>query len=56
MVTVGHHRAVEVLLHDARRPARVDGAGRLVALADQDRARWHRAQIDERAPGRSATT
>jgi RNA polymerase sigma-70 factor (ECF subfamily) len=36
-----------MLLHDARRDARVDGTGELVLLADQDRARWDRAQIDE---------
>ena len=29
-----------VLLQDSRRDTRVDGAGRLVLLADQDRARW----------------
>jgi RNA polymerase sigma-70 factor (ECF subfamily) len=36
-----------MLLHDARREARVDGSGRLVALEDQDRGRWRRAEIDE---------
>jgi RNA polymerase sigma-70 factor, ECF subfamily len=36
-----------MLLHDSRRPARLDGAGRLVLLADQDRSRWDRARIDE---------
>ena len=36
-----------MLLTDARRDARVDAAGELVLLADQDRARWDRAQIDE---------
>ncbi len=36
-----------MLLHDARRDARVDDAGELRLLADQDRARWDRAQIDE---------
>ncbi|HWE31402.1 MAG TPA: sigma-70 family RNA polymerase sigma factor [Polyangia bacterium] len=36
-----------MLLTDARRDARVDAAGDLVLLADQDRARWDRAQIDE---------
>jgi RNA polymerase sigma-70 factor, ECF subfamily len=36
-----------MLLHDARRPARIDDTGNLVLLADQDRTRWHRAQIDE---------
>jgi RNA polymerase sigma-70 factor, ECF subfamily len=38
-----------MLLHDARRAARVDGAGDLVTLEDQDRAQWHRAEIDEGA-------
>jgi RNA polymerase sigma-70 factor (ECF subfamily) len=36
-----------MLLTDARRDARVDAAGDLVLLADQDRGRWDRAQIDE---------
>jgi RNA polymerase sigma-70 factor, ECF subfamily len=36
-----------MLLHDARRETRTDAAGELVLLADQDRARWDRAQIDE---------
>jgi RNA polymerase sigma-70 factor (ECF subfamily) len=36
-----------MLLHDARRESRLDDAGRLVALADQDRTRWRRSQIDE---------
>ncbi len=36
-----------MLLHDARRVARVDEAGELVLLEDQDRARWDRAQIAE---------
>ena len=36
-----------MLLHDARRDARTDGNGELVPLAEQDRARWDRAQIDE---------
>ncbi len=36
-----------MLLHDARRDARVDAHGDLVLLEDQDRARWDRAQIDE---------
>jgi RNA polymerase sigma-70 factor (ECF subfamily) len=36
-----------MLLHDARREARVDEAGELVLLEDQDRARWDRAQIAE---------
>jgi RNA polymerase sigma-70 factor (ECF subfamily) len=36
-----------MLLHDARRAARVDGAGDLVLLEDQDRALWDAAQIAE---------
>jgi RNA polymerase sigma-70 factor, ECF subfamily len=36
-----------MLLHDARRDARVDASGELVLLADQDRARWDRGQIEE---------
>ncbi len=36
-----------MLLHDARRDTRVDAAGELVLLADQDRTRWHRDQIEE---------
>ena len=36
-----------MLLHDARRDARIDEAGRLVPLEDQDRARWRRAEIAE---------
>jgi RNA polymerase sigma-70 factor (ECF subfamily) len=38
-----------MLLHDARATARTSAAGDLVLLADQDRARWNRAQIDEGA-------
>jgi RNA polymerase sigma-70 factor (ECF subfamily) len=38
-----------LLLTDARRGTRVDAAGRLVLLADQDRSRWDRAAIDEGA-------
>ncbi|MGI5212493.1 RNA polymerase sigma factor [Plantactinospora sp. CA-290183] len=38
-----------MLLHDARRPARLDAAGDLVTLADQDRSRWDQAQIAEGA-------
>jgi len=37
------------LLTDARRDARVDHEGRLVLLADQDRSRWNRAEIEEGA-------
>ncbi|HEX4082133.1 MAG TPA: sigma-70 family RNA polymerase sigma factor, partial [Acidimicrobiales bacterium] len=36
-----------MLLHDARRPARVDGAGDVVVLDRQDRARWDRSKIAE---------
>jgi RNA polymerase sigma-70 factor (ECF subfamily) len=36
-----------MLLHDARRDARVDEQGALVLLEDQDRARWDRGQIAE---------
>ena len=36
-----------MLLHDARRAARVTSAGELVLLGDQDRSLWHRDQIDE---------
>jgi RNA polymerase sigma-70 factor, ECF subfamily len=36
-----------MLLHDSRREARVDPAGDLVLLEDQDRARWDREEIEE---------
>jgi len=36
-----------MLLQHARRDARVDEAGRLVLLPDQDRSRWDRGQIAE---------
>ncbi len=36
-----------MLLTDARRPARTDADGRLVPLAEQDRARWNTAFIAE---------
>ncbi len=36
-----------MLLHDARRDARVDANGDLVLLEEQDRSRWDRAQIAE---------
>jgi RNA polymerase sigma-70 factor (ECF subfamily) len=36
-----------MLLTDARRPARTTTDGDLVLLADQDRSRWDRAEIDE---------
>ncbi len=36
-----------MLLHDSRRNARVNAAGELVLLEDQDRSLWDRAQIRE---------
>jgi RNA polymerase sigma-70 factor (ECF subfamily) len=36
-----------MLLHDARRPARVDDYGRYAPLAHQDRSHWNRPQLDE---------
>jgi RNA polymerase sigma-70 factor (ECF subfamily) len=36
-----------LLLVDARRPGRLDDAGDLVLLADQDRGRWNRVEIAE---------
>jgi RNA polymerase sigma-70 factor (ECF subfamily) len=36
-----------MLLHEARRPARVADDGSLVRLADQDRSRWDAALIEE---------
>jgi RNA polymerase sigma-70 factor (ECF subfamily) len=36
-----------MLLHDARRPARIDSGGDLVLLEDQDRSLWNREQIHE---------
>jgi RNA polymerase sigma-70 factor (ECF subfamily) len=36
-----------MLLQDSRRGARVDDAGELVTLEDQDRTLWDRAEIDE---------
>ncbi|MEU8845401.1 RNA polymerase sigma factor [Streptomyces sp. NPDC048564] len=38
-----------LLLHDARRHTRVDAAGDLVTLEDQDRTAWDRAAADEGA-------
>jgi RNA polymerase sigma-70 factor (ECF subfamily) len=38
-----------LMLTDARRPTRVDDAGDLVLLADQDRGRWDHRAIDEAA-------
>ncbi len=39
-----------MLLHDARRDARLDAAGDLVVLEEQDRSLWNRGQIDEALP------
>jgi RNA polymerase sigma-70 factor (ECF subfamily) len=39
-----------MILHDARRAARVDAAGDLVLLEDQDRGRWDRRRIEEALP------
>jgi RNA polymerase sigma-70 factor, ECF subfamily len=36
-----------MLLHDARREARLDEKGELVLLEDQDRSLWDRARVDE---------
>jgi RNA polymerase sigma-70 factor, ECF subfamily len=39
-----------MLLHDSRREARLDEAGDLVLLEEQDRSRWNRALIAEALP------
>jgi RNA polymerase sigma-70 factor (ECF subfamily) len=39
-----------MLLHDSRRAARLDEAGDLVLLEDQDRRRWDQGQIAEALP------
>jgi len=39
-----------MLLHDSRRAARLDEAGDLVLLEDQDRRRWDQQQITEALP------
>ncbi len=39
-----------MLLHDSRRDARLDEAGNLVVLEEQDRSRWHQHQINEALP------
>jgi RNA polymerase sigma-70 factor (ECF subfamily) len=39
-----------MLLHDSRREARLDAAGDLVVLEEQDRSRWNREQIAEALP------
>jgi RNA polymerase sigma-70 factor, ECF subfamily len=36
-----------MLLHDARRDSRLDDAGEIVTLEDQDRSRWNHRQIAE---------
>jgi RNA polymerase sigma-70 factor (ECF subfamily) len=36
-----------MLLHDSRRETRLDAAGEIVLLDEQDRARWDRAKIEE---------
>jgi len=42
-----HGMLALMLLHDARRPARIDADGNLVPLDEQDRTLWDRAQIAE---------
>jgi RNA polymerase sigma-70 factor (ECF subfamily) len=39
-----------MLLHDARRGARINEAGDLVVLEEQDRSRWDQGQIAEALP------
>ncbi|MFL5243492.1 MAG: RNA polymerase sigma factor [Gemmataceae bacterium] len=39
-----------MLLHDSRREARIDDAGNIVLLEDQDRRRWNHQQIAEALP------
>ena len=39
-----------MLLHDSRRDARLDAAGEIVVLEEQDRNRWNRKQIAEALP------
>ena len=39
-----------MMLHDARRDARLDAAGDLVVLEEQDRSRWNQSQIAEALP------
>jgi RNA polymerase sigma-70 factor (ECF subfamily) len=39
-----------MLLHDARRDARLDESGEIVTLEAQDRSRWNREQIAEASP------
>src|ERR1700750_1456228 len=40
-----HALAALVLLHDSRRATRVDAAGMLVPLEEQDRGRWDRGRV-----------
>jgi RNA polymerase sigma-70 factor (ECF subfamily) len=40
-----HALAALMLLHDSRRATRVDDAGQLIPLEDQDRRRWDRGRI-----------
>jgi RNA polymerase sigma-70 factor (ECF subfamily) len=44
-----HGMLALMLLHDARRPARVDADGDLVTLEEQDRSLWDKDQITEGA-------
>jgi RNA polymerase sigma-70 factor (ECF subfamily) len=39
-----------MLLHDSRRDSRLDEAGEVVVLEEQDRSRWNRQQIAEALP------
>jgi RNA polymerase sigma-70 factor, ECF subfamily len=39
-----------MLLHDARRESRIDEAGEIVVLEEQDRSRWNQPQIAEALP------
>lgn len=39
-----------MLLHDSRRAARLDAAGDIILLEEQDRSRWDQAQIAEALP------
>ncbi len=39
-----------MLLHDARRDGRLDEAGDLIVLEEQDRSRWDRRQINDALP------
>ncbi len=42
-----HATLALMLLHDARRPARLDERGELVPLDEQDRTRWDRERVEE---------